>query len=161
MRKRYPCEEHPDYARWLAMKQRCQNPKSCNYARYGAKGISVDPLFECFDAFVSYIAQLPNYGTIGASLDRRDGSKNYEPGNLRWSSQSVQVANQLGSGKGQNKYTGVNWSVTHKRWIARVTLEGKTLLSKVCLSQEDALSVRNQFIKENDLPHPTQSWVGE
>ena len=161
MRKRYPCEEHPDYSRWLSMKQRCQNPSNTNYDRYGAKGVYVSPEFEDFDVFVNYISQLPAYGTSKVSLDRKDGTKGYERGNLKWSNQSNQVANQLGSGKGFNKYTGINWSKTHKRWIARVTLENKTLLSKVCLSQEDALNVRNQFVKDNKLPHPIQQWIGE
>ena len=47
------------------------------------------------------------------------------------------------------------------RWVARVTLEGKTLLSKVCLTQEEALQIRNRFIVENSLPHPIQEWKGE
>lgn len=161
MRKRYPCEQHPDYARWLSVRQRCQNPSCVNYGRYGAKGISVSAEFEDFEVFANYISQLPNYGMSGVSLDRIDGTKGYERGNLRWSTQSVQVANQLASGKGYNKYTGVNWSKTHDRWIARVTLEGKTLLSKVCLTQENALDVRNQYIKDNSLPHPIQKWIGE
>lgn len=62
------------------------------------------------------------------------------------------------TGTGKNKYTGVNWSNTHKRWIARLTLKGKTLLSKVCLTEEDALEERNQFIIDNNLPHVIQKW---
>lgn len=161
MRKRYPCEDHPDYSRWLSMKQRCQNPNSCNYHRYGAKGITVHPSFEDFSVFANYIAKLPNYGNPLLSLDRVDGTEGYIPGNLRWATRNTQNANQQYSGKGANKYTGVNWNTTHKRWIARVNLEGKTLLSKVCLTQEDALEVRNQFIKDNNVPHPIQYWNGE
>lgn len=161
MRKRYPCEQHPDYSRWLSIKQRCLNPNSTNYCRYGAKGVKLASEFESFEPFADYITQLSGYGSPGVSLDRKDGTKGYERGNLRWGTQSLQLANQVSSGKGANRYTGVNWSKTHKRWIARITLEGKTLMSKVCLSQKDALDERNQFIKLNQLPHLTQSWVGE
>lgn len=161
MGTRYPCEQHPDYSRWLAMRQRCLNPNNSNYCRYGAKGITIAPEFASFTVFCAYISQLPGYGEPGVSLDRLDGRRGYEPGNLRWASQSVQLANQLASGKGQNKYTGVNWSKTHQRWVARVTLAGKTLLSKVCETQEAALKVRNRFIVEYQLPHPIQQWVGE
>ena len=161
MSKRYPCENHPDYSRWLSIKQRCLNPNSTNYPRYGAKGVTLASEFETFSIFADYIAQLPKYGQSGLSLDRIDGTKGYERGNLRWGSQSLQLANQVSSGKGTNRYTGVNWSVTHNRWIARVTLEGKQLFSKVYMTQEEALLARNQFVVDNDLPHPTQLWVGE
>ena len=161
MSKRYPCENHPDYSRWLTIKQRCQNPNNTNYHRYGAKGITVSPMFENFTTFSDYIASLPGYGAAGASLDRIDGNKGYEPGNLRWAARSTQTANQAASGKGTNKYTGVNWSRTHQRWIARITLEGKQLLSLVCGTQAEALDARNQYIRDNDLPHPIQAWIGE
>lgn len=161
MRKRYPCEHHPDYSRWLSMKQRCDNPNSCNYARYGAKGISYAQEFKCFSVFANYIKQLPYYGCEGYSLDRIDGTKGYEFGNLRWASQSIQVANQLYSGKGANKYVGVNWNKTHARWVARITLEGKTLLSNTFATQKEALEFRNQYIKENRLPHRIQKWIDE
>ena len=81
----------------------------------------------------------------------------YTKGNLRWASRSTQTANQRASGKGYNKFTGVNWSKTHNRWIARVHYEGKNLLSKVCNTEEEALLIRNQFIIENKLPHTIQS----
>lgn len=161
MRKKYPCELHPDYARWLSITQRCTNPNSNNYKNYGAKGVQIAECFADFKTFASYIEKLPNYGIDGVSLDRIKGKLGYTPGNLRWSTRSVQNSNQLESGKGSNKYTGVNWSVTHKRWIARVTLESKTLLSKVCLTEPQALEVRNQFIKDNNLPHVIQKWIDE
>ena len=161
MRERYPCESHPDYSRWLSIKQRCRNPKNCNYKRYGAKGIDYADEFDSFEVFAAYIASLPGYGTPGVSLDRKDGSLGYVPGNLQWSSQSHQVANQLQSGKGNNRYTGINWSRVHHRWVARINLNGKSLLAKIFLTQEDALHARNQFILDNKLPHPIQIWSGE
>ena len=127
MRKKYNCEEHPDYSRWLAMRQRCLNPTSDNYHRYGAKGITIAEDLMSFEDFSTYISTLNNYGVVGVTLDRIDPKKNYEKGNLRWASKSVQNANQLGNSKGNNKYVGVNWSKTHMRWVARVTLEGATI----------------------------------
>ena len=69
---------------------------------------------------------------------------------------SVQTANQRSSGKGFNKYTGVNYSITHKRWVARVHFQGKTLFSRVFLTEEEALKARNEFIQQNNLPHTIQ-----
>ena len=160
MRQKYSCEKHPDYSRWLAMRQRCLNPTSDNYHRYGAKGIKIADDLLSFTDFSEYIKTLDNYGK-GFTLDRIDPTKDYEKGNLRWADKSVQTANQVSSGKVNNRYTGVCWSKTHNRWIARLNLNGKTLLSKVCMTQYEALTVRNAFIVENNLPHPIQEWIGE
>ena len=156
-KKRYGNELHPLYSRWLSMTQRCNNPKSVSYKNYGARGIIIDPAFVQFKGYCQYVESLPNYGEL-RSLDRIDNMKGYIVGNLRWASCSVQTANQRFSGKGFNKYTGVNWSKTHNRWIARVTFKGKTILSKRCLTELEAMTARNTFIKENNLPHTIQSY---
>lgn len=114
---------------------------------------------ECFKDFTvyrDYVTALPGYDPEKASLDRLDNSKGYEPGNLRWVPYSHQIANQRYSGKGQNKFTGVNWSKTHKRWVARITLEGKSLFSRSFMTEEEAVKARNQFILDNNLPHTVQ-----
>lgn len=157
-KKRYGNELHPLYSRWLSMTQRCNNPNHISYKNYGAKGITIASDLQSFNDYRDYLISLPNYDPENSSVDRINGKGNYEKGNLRWACQSTQLANQQCSGKGKNKYTGVNWSNTHKRWIARLTLKGKTLLSKVCLTEEDALEERNQFIIDNNLPHVIQKW---
>lgn len=157
-KKRYGNELHPLYTRWLSMTQRCNNPNSNNFKNYGARGITIDIDLKEFIAYKNYVEQLPNYDPINNTLDRIRNNESYSKGNLRWTSYSVQAANQRFSGKGFNKFTGVNWSKTHNRWIARVTLKGKTLLSKVCLTEKIAFNTRRQFILDNDLPHTIQIW---
>jgi hypothetical protein len=156
-KQRYGNELHPLYSRWLSTTQRCRNPKHVSYRNYGAKGITLADDLVSFEAYRDYVTDLPGYDPINGSLDRIDGKLGYEKGNLRWTTYSVQIANQLNSGKGLNRYTGVNWSKTHNRWIARVNLNGKCLFSKVCMTEEEALTERNQFIQQNTLPHPIQS----
>ena len=68
----------------------------------------------------------------------------------------MQTANQRASGKGFNKYTGINWNICKNRWIARITLQGKTLLSKSCYTEREAFDIRKQFIIDNDLTHTIQ-----
>ena len=152
-KKRYGNELHPLYSRWLTITQRCTNPKHASYKNYGAKGIKLAPNLRNFDDFKDYLISLPNYDPHNLSIDRIDANKGYEKGNLRWTTQSVQLANQTNSGKGNNAYTGINWSKSHQRWVARVNFEGKNLFSKVCLTQEDAVKARNEFIVVNNLPH--------
>ena len=139
------------------MKQRCTTPTNNSYKNYGAKGITVDPSLEKFEDYCAYVEQLPNYDPETKSLDRIDGTQGYVKGNLRWVSRNVQIANQQCSGKGFNRYTGVNWSITKNRWIARLTLNGKSLFSKSYMTELEALDARNLFIAKHNLPHPMQS----
>ena len=159
MKKRYGNELHPCYRKWQDTVQRCENPNHPSYLNYGGRGIQIHHELRSWTDWISYIELLPNYDPK-LSLDRIDNDKGYEKGNLRWVNTSVQVANQRFSGKGFNKYTGVNFSKIHNRWVARITLDGKNLLSKSCYSEQEALEVRNQFIKDNDLPHPIQVFTG-
>lgn len=159
-RDKYPCEEQPMYATWLAITQRCNNPSSTNYPRYGAKGVRMHEDFNNFKVFSDYVSQLPNYGTEGYTLDRIETTGNYEKGNLRWADRSTQTANQVDSGKGNNTYTGVNWSKTHNRWVARVNFQGKSVFTKVCQTEQEAYEVRKDYIESNGLPHHIKPWVG-
>jgi hypothetical protein len=154
-KKRYGNELHPLYVRWLSMTQRCTNPNHKRFKDWGGRGITIADGFKDFNQYAAYIEGLPNYSQSG-TIDRIDNMKGYEPGNLRWTDSSTQISNQRYSGKGFNKYTGVNYSKTHNRWVARVTLKGRCLLSKVCLTEEEALEVRNKFITDNNLPHTVQ-----
>lgn len=159
MKKRYGNELHPCYKKWQDMVQRCENPNHVSYKNYGGRGIKIHPELRAWKDWISYVETLENYSSE-LSLDRLDNNVGYQKGNLRWVTMNVQIANQRFSGKGFNKYTGVNYSITHNRWVARVTFEGKTLMSKICYSEEEALKVRNQFILGNNLPHTIQTFTG-
>ena len=155
-KKRFGNELHPLYSRWLSTTQRCRNPNHVSYKNYGANGITLSNELASFEDYRDYVSNLPNYDPVNGTLDRIDNSLGYEKGNLRWVSQSTQLANQRFSGKGFNSFTGVNWSKVHKRWIARVTYEGKLLMAKSYVTELEALDARNKFIKENKLPHTIQ-----
>lgn len=73
-------------------KQRCTNPKHKDYANYGKLGVKV--LFATFGEFLSHIGLPP---TQQVSLDRINSHGNYELGNVRWASKSVQAQNKKGS----------------------------------------------------------------
>lgn len=79
---------------WIAMKQRCNNPRNANWHKYGARGIAVcerwQNSFENFAADVGY----PPDATLGKwSLDRIDNNRGYEPGNVRWATPLQQASN--------------------------------------------------------------------
>jgi hypothetical protein len=70
-------------------KQRCNNETNPSYPNYGKLGVKV--LFASFEQFVDHIGLPPNKQ---AQLDRIDPSGNYEIGNVRWASSSVQAVNK-------------------------------------------------------------------
>lgn len=79
------------YRIWLNMKDRCNNEKAINYRKYGGRGIKYHSDFE---SFVGFLASLPEGYDKGLQLDRIDNDKNYEPGNLRWSTPKANSRNK-------------------------------------------------------------------
>lgn len=77
---------------WSRMKDRCLNPDSKSYKDYGAKGITVDPLFiNDFEAFYVEVGDAPE-GRY--SLDRINYKLGYVKGNLRWATDHQQARNK-------------------------------------------------------------------
>lgn len=84
---------------WIAMRQRCNNPKSSRYRLYGGRGIGVCDRWNEFVAFKvdmlgSYKKHCRIYGLRNTSLDRINNNGNYEPANCRWATQKEQVHNR-------------------------------------------------------------------
>lgn len=82
------------YRTWADIKKRCYNPNSKDYPNYGARGITMyEGWINDFQAFFDYISTLPHFGEDGYSLDRENNDGNYEPGNLRFATQTQQNRN--------------------------------------------------------------------
>lgn len=80
-----------EYAAWSHMKQRCHNPATKFYHRYGGRGIEVCAEWrDDFDAFFAHVGLKP---TAAHTLDRIDNSRGYEPGNVRWATRQEQQNN--------------------------------------------------------------------
>lgn len=86
---------HELYATWCAIKQRCFNENTPYFKYYGGRGISIHPPWrDDSTAFVAWITKNLGPRPEGCTLDRIDVNGNYEPGNLRWATRSVQIQNR-------------------------------------------------------------------
>lgn len=152
-----PNEKHPLYSRWLAMTQRCRTSTSNNYHRYGGRGITIEPYLQDFINYAKYVLSLPNAPTTFPTklqIDRIDNDGNYERGNLRWATQSMNMANASCSKKKySNKYVGVNWSVRKQKYIARLKYNNQIHYIGWFEDELEAAKAREQYIISNNLPN--------
>ncbi|NCC20098.1 hypothetical protein EOM33_03480 [Candidatus Saccharibacteria bacterium] len=73
------------------MRTRTSNPESAAYHQYGGRGIRCHLALETFEGFMDNI---PDGYHDNLTLDRINVDGDYEPGNLRWSTQREQQNNR-------------------------------------------------------------------
>lgn len=76
------------------MHRRCEDPRAKDYPIYGGRGISVCAEWLDVTGFITWIEANLGPRPDGMSLDRINPDGNYEPGNVRWATSAVQVANR-------------------------------------------------------------------
>lgn len=110
------------YVSWLAMKQRCYNPKNASYHSHGGRGIRICDEWFSFITFLRDMGERPPE----LSLDRIDTNGNYELSNCRWANQITQTnntrANIRWEYQGQSKtiaewarYLGIGYQTLRRR----------------------------------------------
>ena len=126
------------YKIYTGMKDRCLNPKSKYYRRYGGRGITVCEEWKK-DSSSFFRWALSNGYKEGLSLDRINNDGNYEPGNCRWATRTQQMNNTR-----TNKYmTHDGVTMTMKQWSIELGIPYSVLKnrSKAGWSDEDMLTI--------------------
>jgi len=128
----------PEYKAWEAMISRCENPTSCSYKWYGARGIKVCSQWrESFSAFLKDMGLRPS---SEYSIDRfPDSNGNYEPGNCRWAT----VNEQNGNRRISVLITAYGVSRWAAEWSRITGIAAETIIRRIRvrgMSAEDALS---------------------
>ena len=88
---------------WVEMKHRCYLKSDTNYKKYGARGVKVcDEWRNDFKAFYDW--SMGNGYSDELTLDRIDGTGNYEPNNCRWATYKEQNLNRNFRRKKSNEH---------------------------------------------------------
>lgn len=111
----------PTYKTWEAMKTRCNNPASKNYAAYGGRGVTVCARWSAsFEDFLADMGVRP----AGTTLDRfPDTNGHYEPGNCRWATKVEQQRNATAN----RRVTFNGETLTQVEWAQRQGIRQDTL----------------------------------
>lgn len=133
LQKTYPRE----YKIWHGIVKRCTDPNNRKYKDYGARGIKVSEGWLGQVGFQNFIDHIGPCTDTTLSVDRINNEGHYEPGNVRWATDTTQSNNRRSShyltfdGRTQSirqwgKEVGINEQTLHERlkrgWSVERTL---------------------------------------
>lgn len=143
----------PLYNVWQSMIRRCHTTSEKGYRNYGARGIRVCERWR--HSFPNFLADMGERPTEKHTLDRIDNDGNYEPGNCRWATRSVNNNNTR-----RNVYLTLNGEThTLTQWSRKLGVPAARLKMRVELgwNDEEVLTVP-QCKRKNQQ---TITWNGE
>ena len=113
------------YKEWAGIIQRCTNPNSTSYVRYGKKGIDICREWLSFDPFKDWA--LSNGYSDELTIDRIDNDKGYSPDNCRWATYEEQAHNQKTN---RNlEYNGE--TMTMAEWARKLGISSSSLYGRL------------------------------
>lgn len=114
-----------EYMTWSAIKQRCYNPKSAAYDRYGGRDIAMSDRW--IYSYVNFLHDVGRAPSPYHSIERIDNNGNYEPGNVRWATHREQQRN-----KSTNKFiTFREETMIIADWAAKIGIDASLLARRL------------------------------
>lgn len=130
----------PEYYVWAGMKDRCTNKNNKYFSYYGGRGIKV---CEQWNDFKNFFADMGPRPGNKYSIDRIDENKDYEPGNCRWATKTEQSRHFRTFKTNALGITGIT-KRQNGTYVAKITVEGKTLNLGTYSDINDAINARKQ-----------------
>jgi len=131
---------HAEFVAFDSMRQRCNNPKAISYPNYGARGITIDPAWDHFAAFIRDMGPRPP----GTSIDRIDNDAGYCKSNCRWATRETQMRNTRVRKDSVSGVKGVNMH-SCGRWRAYLCLGPKMVSGGYHDNIDDAIAARKEL----------------
>ena len=144
---------HRMYKTWLGMVHRCYTENFKQYYNYGGRGITVCDEWKDVRNFVRWVDDLSNWEE-GLTLDRINTNGNYCPENCTFSNKTIQSINQRKGSNNTSGFVGISWVEKWQRWGARIKMYGKEKHIGHFKTLEEAILARDNYIIQNNLPHP-------
>jgi len=140
------------YICWQNMIQRCSDPNTERYNRYGGRGIIVCARWQEFNNFLEDMGQAPK----GCEIDRIDYDGNYELTNCRWVTRREQANNRSDNRPRPLTLKGITRNLSE--WAHLLGLSHKTISNRLNRgwSVERALLTK-QGRGSNQFAHKPQS----
>jgi hypothetical protein len=113
-----------EYWIWSAMMERCENPNSAGFVRYGARGIRVCERWRKFENFYADMGPRPSRKH---SIERVDNEKGYEPSNCCWATAAVQANNR----RSTHKLTFLGKTQNVKQWAEDLGVKPGALYARL------------------------------
>lgn len=142
-----------EYRAWQGMITRCTNKASSSYPRYGGRGIKVCERW--LNSFADFLADVGKKPGRHYSIDRINNDGNYEPGNVRWTTSSVQSRNTSYT----RKITHNGITLCLADWAKKVGINARTLYRRILMGWstkqilETPLSRRSPACKRRKAEH--------
>lgn len=142
------------YGVWTGMKERCNNPNSKFYSRYGGRGINIcdewNASYKAFREWAIHHGYDSNATKYECTIDRIDNDAGYSPENCVWVTQKKQCNNR--SSNHLVTFNGI--SRTLSEWSEVTGIRKDTLRRRLCIykwSVERALTEppRKHTTKQN------------
>lgn len=126
----------PEHISWCAMRQRCLDKNSKDYANYGGRGIDIDPRWADFRVFFADMGKRPR----GTTLGRINNDEGYWPWNCRWETDTRQCSNR----RTTRSLTYNGRTLTLAEWARELGVPRQTIRYRVAAGWEVADIVSRQ-----------------